>query len=383
MLPLGYLLRNLLRRRVRTVVTVGGVAATTLLVVAMSAFADGMHEAAVGNERHDVVYLLGSSAEVDLVRSVVTRGHADVAAASAPGVLEVDGLRAASVELHIATRRGNQVGLVRGVTEAAYLVHDQLTVTAGREPRGPNELMIGALAAARMGLQPDDVAIGRTLPIERQDFTIVGHFAAPGTVYEAELWARLPDVMLATKREDVSCVVLKLEDAARAPELEKKVRLFAARRVDLEVDAVPEPVLMRQLASSLTPIAALARWMAVMAVVAGAFACANTMFAAVLARRRELATLRALGYSPARVAVGLAQESLLVAFLGGAIGTLVALGVGAVSLRYPMGALLLDADISSRAAGLGAALASGLLGGIVPAIRAVRIPLVEAIGGRS
>ena len=383
MLPLGYLLRNLLRRRVRTVVTVGGVAATTLLVVAMSAFADGMHEAAVGNERHDVVYLLGSSAEVDLVRSVVTRGHADVAAASAPGVLEVDGLRAASVELHIATRRGNQVGLVRGVTEAAYLVHDQVTVTAGREPRGPNELMIGALAAARMGLQPDDVAIGRILPIERQDFTIVGHFAAPGTVYEAELWARLPDVMLATKREDVSCVVLKLEDAARAPELEKKVRLFAAQRVDLEVDAVPEPVLMRQLASSLTPIAALARWMAVMAVVAGAFACANTMFAAVLARTRELATLRALGYSPARVAVGLVQESLLVAFLGGAIGTLVALGVGAVSLRYPMGALLLEADISSRAAGLGAALASGLLGGIVPAIRAVRIPLVEAIGGRS
>ena len=383
MLPLGYLLRNLLRRRVRTVVTVGGIAATTLLVVAMSAFADGMHEAAVGNERHDVVYLLGSSAEVDLVRSVVTRGHADVAAAAAPGVLEVDGLRAASVELHIATRRGNQVGLVRGVTEAAYLVHDQVTVVAGREPRGPNELMIGALAAARMGLQPDEVAIGRTLPIERQDFTIVGHFAAPGTVYEAELWARLPDVMLATKREDVSCVVLKLEDEARAPELEKKVRLFAARRVDLEVDAVPEPVLMRQLASSLTPIAALARWMAVMAVVAGAFACANTMFAAVLARTRELATLRALGYSPARVAVGLVQESLLVAFLGGAIGTLVALGVGAVSLRYPMGALLLEADISSRAAGLGAALASGLLGGIVPAIRAVRIPLVEAIGGRS
>ncbi len=383
MLPIGYLLRNLLRRRVRTVVTVGGIAATTLLVVAMSAFADGMHQAAVGNERHDVVYLLGSSAEVDLVRSVVTRGHAEVAAASAPGVLESDGVRAASVELHIATRNGNQVGLLRGVTQAAYLVHDRVTVTRGREPRGPNELMVGALAAARMGLTEDDVAIGRTLPVEREEFTVVGHFSAPGTVYEAELWARLPDIMLATKREDVSCVVLRLEDETRAAELEKDVRLFAARRVDLEIDAVPEPVLMRELASSLTPIASLARWMAVMAVIAGAFACANTMFAAVLARTRELATLRALGYSPARVAIGLVQESLLVAFLGGAIGTLVALGVGAVSLRYPMGALLLEADTYSRAAGLGAALASGLLGGIVPAVRAVRIPLVEAIGGRT
>ena len=234
-----------------------------------------------------------------------------------------------------------------------------------------------------MGLTPDEVAIGRTLPIERQEFTIVGHFAAPGTVYEAELWARLPDVMLATKREDVSCVVLRMSDETRVEQFVKAVRLFAARRVDLEIDAVPEPELMRQLASSLTPIAALARWMAVMAVVAGAFACANTMFAAVLARTRELATLRALGYSPVQVAIGLVQESLLVAFLGGAIGTLIALGIGAVSLRYPMGALLLEADISSRAVGLGAALVSGLLGGIVPAVRAVRIPLVEAIGGRT
>lgn len=383
MLPIGYLLRNLLRRRVRTVVTVGGIAATTLLVVAMSAFADGMHRAAIGNERHDVIYLLGSSAEVDLVRSVVTRGHAEVAAASAPGVLESDGVRAASVELHIATRNGNQVGLLRGVTESAYLVHDQVTVIAGREPRGPNEIMVGALAAARMGMEPDEVAIGRTFPVEQQEFTIVGHFAAPGTVYEAEMWCRLADIMLATKREDVSCVVLKVHGDKPLSDLEKAVRLFAARRVDLELDAVPEPVLMRELASSLTPIAALARWMAIMAVVAGAFACANTMFAAVLARTRELATLRALGYSPVRVAIGLVQESLLVAFLGGAIGTLIALGIGAVSLRYPMGALLLEADIQSRATGLGAALASGLLGGIVPAVRAVRIPLVEAIGGRT
>lgn len=383
MLPIGYLLRNLLRRRVRTVVTIGGIAVTTLLVIAMTSFAGGMQRAAVGNERHDVIYLLGSSAEVDLVRSVVTRGHAEVAAAAAPGVLERGGVRAASVELHIATRNGNHVGLIRGVTEAAYLVHDPVTVTAGREPRGPNEVMVGALAAARMGLQPADVAIGETLPIERQEFTIVGHFAAPGTVYEAELWVRLPDIMLATKREDVSCVVLRLEDPARTDELAKAVRLFAARRVDLEVDAVAEPVMMRALASSLTPIAALAQWMAVMAVVAGAFACANTMFAAVLARTRELATLRALGYSPTRVALGLVQESLLVSFLGGAIGTLAALGVGAVSLRYPMGALMLEADVSSRAIGLTAALASGLLGGIVPAVRAVRIPLIEAIGGRA
>lgn len=379
MLPFSYLLRNLLRRRVRTIVTISGIAATTLLVVAMTAFAEGMHKAAEGNVRHDSVYLLGSSAEVDLVRSVVKRGHAEVAAASVDGVLEEGGIRAASVELHIATRNGTQIGLLRGVTPAAYLAHPDVTVIAGREPREPYEIMIGALAGPRMGLSPADVAIGKTMELERREFTIVGHFAAPGTVYEAELWGRLSDVMLVTKREDVSCVVLRLDDPSKLDD----VRLFADRRPDLELDAVPEPELMRELASSLTPIAALARWMALLAVVAGAFACANTMFAAVLARTRELATLRALGYSPTAVAFGLVQESVLVAFIGGAIGTLAALAIGAVSLRYPMGALLLEADLTSRATGLGAALLSGLLGGIVPAIRAVRLPLVEAIGGRA
>jgi len=378
MLPIAYLLRNLLRRRVRTAVTIGGVAATTMLVIAMHAFAEGMTTAATGSARDDTVVLLGVSAEVDLVRSVIPRGSAEVAAASAPGVLTDGDQRAASVELHIATRNGSQVGLLRGITPAAYLVHE-VTVVEGREPREPFEIMVGALAGARMGLSADQLAIGSKLPLERREFTIVGRFAAPGTVYEAELWARLPDLMLATKREDVSCVVLRLEKAESLPD----VRLFAARRVDLEITAMPERELMQAAARSLAPIAALARWMAVLAVVAGAFACANTMFAAVLARTRELATLRALGYAPASVAMGLVQESAMVAFAGGALGILLALAVGDISLRYPMGALLLEPNVQSRAIGLGAALVSGLLGGIVPAVRAVRLPLIDALGGRA
>ena len=379
LLPFGYLLRNLLRRPLRSAITIAGIAAVTILVVAMHSFAAGMNLAATSSTGADRVVLLGVSAEVDLVRSVIARGSAEIAAAAAPGVLSRDGQRAASVELHIATRNGDQIGLLRGITPAAWLVHDQVVVTAGREPRGPFEIMVGALAGARMGLPPSALAVGAKLPLERREFTIVGHFQAPGTVYEAELWARLPDVMLATKREDVSCVVLRLD----APERLDEVRLFAGRRLDLEISAMPEAELLQALASSLQPIAALARWLAALAVAAGAFACANTMFAAVLARSRELATLRALGYAPAAIAIGLVTEALLTAFVGGGIGLLIAQTIGGVSLRYPMGALLLQADAPSRAIGLGAALVSGLLGGIVPALRSIRLPLVEALSGRT
>lgn len=379
LLPFGYVLRNLLRHGVRSVVTIAGIAATTLLVIAMQAFAAGMTAAGEGSARGDLVLLLGVSSEVDLVRSVVPRGSAEAAASAVPGVLAVDGQRAASVELHIATRRGDQIGLLRGVTPAAYLVHTPVTVVEGREPRAPFELMVGALAATRMGLPPEELRVGSTIELERREFRIVGRFAAPGTVYEAEMWGRLADVMLATKREDVSCVVLRLTEPAALAE----VRLFAGRRLDLEIAAVPEAEMMQVLASSLAPIAALARWMAVLAVVAGAFACANTMFAAVLARTKELATLRSIGWSPPSLALSLVLEAVFVAFAGGAVGILLALLVGDVSLRYPMGALRLEPDLASRFVGLIAALASGLLGGIVPAVRAVRIPLVEAIGGRS
>ena len=192
------------------------------------------------------------------------------------------------------------------------------------------------------------------------------------------MWTRLEDLMLACKREDVSCIMVRLQDPSALGE----VRLFAARRLDLEVGAMPERDLLAVVEGSMRPVTALARWMAALAVVAGAMACANTMFAAVLARTRELATLRAIGWSQGAVAFAMVQEALLVALVGGGLGCLAALAIGSVSLRYPMGALMLELDVGARAAGLAAALASGLLGGILPALRAVRVPLLDAIGGR-
>src|SRR5690606_12221445 len=121
----------LLRRRARTLVTLAGIAATTMLVVAMASFANGIATAGAAAAQDDVALLLGSSAEVDLVRSVVPRGSAEAAAAAAPGVLSVGGERAASVELHIASRVGDDVALLRGVTPAAWLVHRRLQVVEG------------------------------------------------------------------------------------------------------------------------------------------------------------------------------------------------------------------------------------------------------------
>ena len=111
--------------------------------------------------------------------------------------------------------------------------------------------------------------------------------------------------------------------------------------------------------------------MALLVLVGGTFACANTMFASVLARTREIGTLRALGYGPVAVGFSLLQEALLLGFLGGLVGFFAAGLFGEVPLKFPMGAFYLDLSPAVRLQGLLAALVAGFVGGLVPAVRAI------------
>jgi putative ABC transport system permease protein len=106
------------------------------------------------------------------------------------------------------------------------------------------------------------------------------------------------------------------------------------------------------------------------------------MFAAVLARTREMGALRALGYGPMAIGTSLLQESILLGLAGGVLGFWIADAFGEVPLKFPMGAFYLDMSPAIRLAGLCAALAAGVIGGIMPAIRAIRMPLKDALEGR-
>ncbi len=379
MLPFSYALRNLWRRRTRTLLTLGGIALISTLVVLMGGFAQGLAGTARSSASPDVVVLTGSAGEHDMIRSVIARGNAEAAAAGLPHVVEVAGQRAISLELHTATRKGAKIGMMRGVTPGAYLVHQNITVVEGREPRGPFEVIVGRLAASRMDLDDSELAVGAIVELENQPWTVVGRFAAPGTVLEAEIWGRLEDVSLANGRTDVSCVAARIDD----PDNMKRVSLWATRNaLAYEVAAVPETTLFETLQRALDPIAGLAWIMAALVLVGGVFACANTMFAAVLARTREMGALRAIGYGPFAIGASLLQEALLLGLVGGLIGFWVAGLFGEVPLKFPMGAFYLDLSPNVRLAGLGSALLAGLIGGLVPALRAVRMPLPDALGGK-
>ncbi len=379
MLPLLYAVRNLSRRATRTALTLLGLALITVLVILSDGFARGLTATAAGTASADVVVLVSQEQEHDLVRSFLLEGNARAAAASLPGVKEVAGRRAVSVELHVATRKGDAIGTLRGVEPEAFLVHDRVTLVEGVEPAAERELLAGRLAESRIGLPAGSLAVGRTVELEGVAWKVVGRFAAPGTVLEAELWGRLKDVMVATRRTDVSCVTARLDDPSRFAEVE----LWGLRNgLEWGLGVVPEPRLYASLAEALRPMTLLARLMALLVLVGGVLALTNTMFASVLARTREMGTLRAVGYGPLAVGVSLLQESLLLAALGGLLGYLASGLFGEVPLKFPMGAFYLDLSAPVRLSGLLAALVAGLLGGLVPAIRAVRMPLVDALGDK-
>lgn len=380
MLPILYAVRNLWRRGARTVVTVLGVALISLLVILMGGFASGLERTAASTASEDVVIVTGSTGEHDLVRSVISMEAAQAVAIQLPEVLEVDGERAIGLELHMATRVGDQVGLLRGVEPAAFRVHHRVTVVEGREPRGDGELIAGRLAERRMGLPDGALDVGKTVELEGRTWTVSGRFVAPGTVLEAELWARLGDVLQAGRRRDVSCVAARLTAPSKIDDVMSWVVRHA---VTYEVAIVPETKLYATLQRALDPIAALAWIMAGMVLVGGVFACTNTMFAAVLARTREIGTLRALGYGPAAVALSLLQEALLLGLAGGLLGFFAAGLFGEVPLRFPMGAFYLDLSPVIRLRGLASAVAIGFLGGVVPAWRALRLPLIDALGDKT
>jgi putative ABC transport system permease protein len=379
LLPFSYAVRNLWRRRARTIATVLGVGLISVLVALMAGFARGLADTTARSASDDVVLFTATDEQHDLVRSAVSLDGALVVATNLPGVATRGDRRLAAPELHVATRRGAQVGLVRGVEPEAYWIHERLTVVEGREPSGAREVIVGRLAESRLGLPPGSLSVGSTVELEAVPWTVVGRFAAPGTVLEAEIWARLRDLMDATRRTDVSCVAARLEDRSRYEEVDAWVKEYG---VPYAVAPITERELYAGLVHNLAPIATLAWIMAALVLVGGVFACANTMFAAVLARTRETGTLRALGYGPFAVGFSLFTEAILLGAVGGVLGYHAAGLFGEVPLRFPLGAFYLDLSPAVRSGGLLAALLAGLFGGLVPAFRAVRLSIPDALGDR-
>jgi len=382
-LPWEYAVRNLARSPLRLVLTVGSATLVVLLVIVSAGFVRGMRRSLRATGQAHNVILLGAGSEESIERSEIARGVETHLAAS------VDGLKSTLGQAHISPEVHMQVGLTtspnggtalpgsaRGYTAPAFLVHPKVRLVRGRAPRqGANEIMAGRLAAARMGLPAGRLDVGQVIYFDRRPWKVVGVFEAGRTVIESEIWIPLDDLLIAAKRDSLSCVVATL-DAAEFEDVD----LFARQRLDLELVAMRETDYYDGLSAFYRPIEVVAMATAALVALAGLFGGLNTMYAAFAARVREYGALQTLGFPRRAIVLSAVQESVLASCIGGLVAS--ALGAAlldGLAVRFSLGAFGLIVDSPVLVVGLLAGLILGGIGALPPAWRCLRMPIPTAL----
>lgn len=383
-LPFDYAVRNLGRSRGRLAAILGGSTLVVLMLLTATAFVQGMRRTLTLDDSDRNVILLGTGSESSLERSQISAGVTSQVLAGVDGIQEHLGVPYVSPEINlalVARRAPERVeelrAVLRGITPAAFLVHPRVQIVEGTVPRaGHNELLAGALAARKLGIPDADLAVGRSLWFEGQDWAIVGRFIAPGTVLEAEIWTGLGDLQVASRRENtLSCVIVTLDTAEFAD-----VEAWSTMRLDLELAAIPEAAYYASLRRFYRPIQIMVWVTAALVALAGILGGINTLYAAFAARTRELGMLQALGFPRRAILVTLVQESLVASSAGGVIGCLIGrLLVHGHTLRFSMGVFALRVDATAVTVGLAGGLLVGLLGSLPPALNCLRLPIPTAL----
>ncbi|MGD9632000.1 MAG: ABC transporter permease [Pirellulales bacterium] len=381
LLPWEYAIRNLFRRPLRTALTFVGLATVILLVFVVVGFIRGLETSlsVSGDPQTALIFSLGMGENLEY--SSIEMATSDLVAASVEGIQERYGEKYVSPELYLGTdvkvggRDEPAMGLVRGVTPSILLVRRQVELENGTWPQ-TGEVLVGRLAATKLGARAGELDVGQSIEFEGRKWRISGTFSAGGAAFESELWCRLDELQQAMKRQDLSLVAVTLAPGTDFTNLE----LFCLERLDLELQAIAEPEYYATLQKDYGPVRMLA-WLVVLLVSgAGIFAGLNTMYGSVVGRIRELATLQTIGFARRAVVVSLIQEGVILAAAASLLATLVALVfVNEAAVRFTMGAFVLRIDERAVLIGSAIGLALGVIGALPPAIRALRMPLVDGL----
>jgi len=378
-------IRTMTQRVAPSVVAIVGVTGVVAVFVAVLSMAEGFRATMANTGSADTVMVMRSGADSEMT-SILTRDDARVIG-DAPGIRRTADGPVVSAELFVIVdlpkRSTNSTANVslRGVQPQAYLVRDNLRIVEGRrfEP-GRNELIAGRGAASQFaGLE-----VGRALEWAGNKWTVVGIFDAGGTVADSELWCD-GGVLAPMYRRGSSFQVVRarLESPATFDRLNQA--LTGDPRLNLKVVRESE-YYAEQSQLIVNLITTLGTLVAGLMGIGAVFGAVNTMYSAVASRTREIATLRALGFRGGPVVVSVLAEAIVLALIGGVIGGVIAF-VGFNGFRtstvnwqtFSQVAFAFAVTPRLIVTGIIYSLAMGLLGGIFPAIRAARLPVVTAL----
>lgn len=381
MVPLSYNYRNLRVRWKTTLMTAGGFTLVVAALVVMLAFINGIESAcATSGEAENVILL--SKGNQDEVLSKMDRDLVAEVENSKGVVRDSAGRPIASRELFMVVHHRREGSgdfrflQVRGVGPAAFRVHTQLHLIEGSTfRRGQSEIVIGKGVA-----RENRFRIGDVLEMGRKSWKIVGVFASGGSAFESEVWCDLTELASQFRREGVySSVILR----AASPEAAEELAEQLGQSRSVSVESQTEPKYYEKQAEQ-TRILQTAAWVIAWFMGVGAiFGVMNTMFAAIGQRTKDIAVLRIMGFESRDILLSFMLEAILIALIGGALG--LALGgtangitrstaVGARQIDF---ALRVDGNIIAFSAAF--TVFMGILGGLLPALSAMRVKPLEAL----
>jgi putative ABC transport system permease protein len=378
-------LRTIPQRLGSSAVAIVGIAGVVVVFVAVLSMAEGLLAAMRGAGAPDRALVMRNGAS-DEMTSGLGGAQVDVIK-QAPGIRR-DGQRAlASAELFVVVdvpkrSTGTPANVpMRGIEPTTFQVRGEARIVEGRMLQfGTNEIIAGRAATRQF----DGLTIGSQVKSGQVTWTVVGIFETGGTVSETELWCDARSLQGAYRRgNSYQSVLVKLESV----EAYDAFKDWLTSNPQANVSVRPEAeYYVAQSVTLTTLIRTVGFGIAMLMGIGAVFGALLTMYTAVATRMREIATLRALGFNTVSVVISVLAESLGLAAIGGAIGGLVAWAVfngyqtSTINFQtFSQVAFAFAVTPSLLAQGLAYALVMGLIGGLLPAIRAARLPISSAL----
>ena len=382
--PFSYVFRNLWTRKLTTLLTAGGMALVAFVFAAVLMLDAGLNRTMVGTGSTDNVIFIRKGAETE-IQSGVTRDQAALVASLPQVARGQDGNPLASKEslvlislLKTGQYKGSNI-VTRGVSPMGFVLRPQVKIVQGRMFRsGSSEIVVGKSIHDEF----DGVAIGQKLRFAQNEWVVVGTFDGGKSAFDSEVWGDVEQLMQAFRRTNYSSVIVKMSSIDNFDVLIKGV----ADDIRIALEGKRERLFYEDQSRALsTFISFLGVFLSVIFSVGAMIGAAITMYSSVAMRTAEIGTLRALGFRQPSILVAFLTESLLLGLVGGLAGLVCAAFLQTITIStmnfQSFSQLAFSFLLTFKIALLTLlfSLVMGFVGGFLPAVKAARMKIVDAL----
>jgi putative ABC transport system permease protein len=388
-IPFNYIARNVYARKVTTLLTAGGMALVVFVFASVLMMSEGIRATLVATGQPDNVMVIRRAAGSE-VQSGVGRDQGAVIESIPEIATDGAGAKLLSKEpvaiINMPKRKAHADDpdkpaniVVRGTTAAGLAIRPQVHIVEGRMfTPGTSEIIAGRSISRGFS----GAGLGESLRFAQRQWTVVGIFDAGGSAFDSEVWGDAEQLMQGFRRQSFSSVIFRLADPSQFDSV--KTRLEADPR--LTIEAKREKQFYAEQSEGLAKfIGYLGTTLSIIFSIGAIVGAMITMYASVAARTSEIGTMRALGFPRASILVAFLVEALVMGLVGGIVGLAAASAMQAVSLSTMNFQTFSELTFRFKLNGgivievLAFALFMGFIGGFLPAFRAARMKIVDAL----